>query len=69
MRSTKTTHIDRKTFATNVMLANGANIGVVSRLLGHSDVRITLEAYGTFQDQLIRADVGKIREKLDEDQD
>jgi integrase len=50
------------------MLSNGANIGVVSRLLGHSDVRITLEAYGTFQDQLMMADVGKIREKLDEDQ-
>jgi len=63
-----TTHIARKTFATTVMLSNGANIGVVSRLLGHSDVRITLEAYGTFQDQLMMADVGKIREKLDEDQ-
>ncbi len=59
-----TTHIARKTFATTVMLANGANIGVVSRLLGHSDVRITLEAYGTFQDQLMMADVGMIREKF-----
>jgi site-specific recombinase XerD len=59
-----TTHIARKTFATTVMLANGANIGVVSRLLGHSDVRITLEAYGTFQDQLMIADVCKIRKRI-----
>jgi len=63
------THIARKTFATTVMLANGANIGVVSRLLAHSDVRITLEAYGTFQDQLIMADVGKIRDKFNDDND
>lgn len=59
-----TTHIARKTFATTVMLANGANIGVVSRLLGHSDVRITLDAYGTFHDQLMISDVGKIRKKF-----
>ncbi len=59
-----TTHIARKTFATTVMLMNGANIGVVSRLLGHSDVRITLEAYGTFQDQLMMSDVSMIRKKF-----
>jgi len=62
-----TTHIARKTFATTVMVANGANIGVVSRLLGHSDVRITLDAYGTFHDQLMISDVGMIREKFDDD--
>ena len=40
-----TTHIARKTFATTVMLAYGANIGVVSRLLGHSDVRKIREKF------------------------
>jgi hypothetical protein len=47
-------------------LHNGAYIWVASRLRGYSDVRITLDAYGTFQDQLMMADVGMIREKFSE---
>ena len=59
-----TTHLARKTFATTVMLANGANIGVLSRLLGHASVQVTLDAYGTFHDQLMISNVSMIREKL-----
>lgn len=59
-----TSHIARKSFATTIMLANGVNIGVVSRLLGHSDVRVTLDAYGAFNDQLMMSDVGMMRDRF-----
>lgn len=35
-------HLARKTFANTVMLANGVNIGVLSKLLGHSSIQVTL---------------------------
>jgi len=59
-----TTHIARKTFATTVMLSNGVNIGVLSRLLGHASVQVTLDSYGTFHDQLMLSNVNMVREKL-----
>lgn len=59
-----TTHIARKTFATTVMLANGVNIGIVSRLLGHSNVQVTLDAYGEYNDSLMLQQVSMIRDKL-----
>ena len=45
-----TTHIARKTFATTIMLSNGVNIGILSRLLGHANVQVTLDAYGEYND-------------------
>ncbi|MDF1576521.1 MAG: site-specific integrase [Bacteroidales bacterium] len=57
-------HLARKTFATTIMLANGVNIGIVSRLLGHANVQVTLDAYGEYNDQLMISQVGMIREKL-----
>ncbi len=57
-------HLARKTFATTVLLANGVNIGIVSRLLGHANVQVTLDAYGEYNDQLMISQVGMIREKL-----
>lgn len=59
-----TTHIARKTFATTIMLANGVNIGVLSRLLGHASVQVTLDSYGTFHDQLMVSNVNMIRDKF-----
>jgi len=59
-----TTHIARKTFATTVMLTNGVNIGILSRLLGHASVQVTLDSYGTFHDQLMISNVSMVREKL-----
>jgi len=32
-----TTHLARKTFASTIMLANGVNISVLSKLLGHAN--------------------------------
>lgn len=60
-----TTHIARKTFATTVMLTNGVNIGVLSRLLGHASVQVTLDSYGTFHDQLMLSNVSMVRQKLE----
>jgi integrase/recombinase XerD len=59
-----TTHLARKTFATTVMLANGVNIGVLSRLLGHSSIQVTLDSYATVLDELMLNNVDMIRAKL-----
>ncbi len=59
-----TTHLARKTFATTILLQNGINIGVVSRLLGHANVQVTLDAYGAYNDSLMIQQVSMIREKL-----
>lgn len=68
IRKHLTTHIARKTFATTVMLANGVNIGVLSKLLGHASVQVTLDSYGTFHDQLMLSNVKMVRDKfIDQD--
>jgi integrase/recombinase XerD len=59
-----TTHLARRTFSTTVMLSNGCNIGVLSKILGHASVQITLDAYGSYSDQLMVSQVGLIRKKL-----
>lgn len=59
-----TTHLARKTFATTILLQNGVNIGIVSRLLGHANVQVTLDAYGTYNDSLMLQQVSMIREKF-----
>lgn len=41
------THLARKTFATTVALTNGMNIGVLSKILGHNSIKVTLDSYGT----------------------
>lgn len=61
-----TTHLARKTFATTVMLANGVNIAVLSKILGHSSVQITLDSYATVIDELMMNNVKMIKSKLKE---
>lgn len=51
IQKTLTTHVARKTFATTVTLLNGVSISTVSRLLGHSNTRITEEAYSEVTDE------------------
>ena len=46
------------------MLSNGINIGILSRLLGHANVQVTLDAYGDYNDSLMLQQVSLIREKL-----
>ncbi len=59
-----TTHLARKTFATTIILANGVNIEVLSRLLGHSSIQVTLDSYATVMDDLMLINVRMIREKI-----
>ena len=59
-----TTHLARKTFATTVMLANGVNIGVLSKLLGHSSIQVTLDSYATVLDELMLNNVNMLRLKF-----
>ena len=57
-------HLARKTFACTVGLANGMNIGVLSKLLGHSSIQITLDSYATVIDELMLSNVRDLKEKL-----
>ena len=57
-------HLARKTFACTVGLANGMNIGVLSKLLGHSSIQITLDSYATVIDELMINNVRALKEKL-----
>ena len=40
-----TTHTARKTFASTILLNNDVPIEIVSKLLGHSSIRVTEAAY------------------------
>jgi len=53
IRKNLTTHVARKTFATTVTLLAGVSISTVSKLLGHSNSRITEEAYSEVTDDKI----------------
>ena len=58
------THLARKTFATTVALSNGMNIGVLSKILGHNSIKVTLDSYGTIIDELMLSNVRVLKEKL-----
>jgi integrase len=58
------THLARKTFATTIALTNGMNIGVLSKILGHNSIKVTLDSYGTIIDELMIRNVKELKEKL-----
>jgi integrase len=58
------THLARKTFATTVALSNGMNIGVLSKILGHNSIKVTLDSYGTIIDELMLRNVKELKDKL-----
>lgn len=58
------THLARKTFATTVALSNGMNIGVLSKILGHNSIKVTLDSYGTIIDELMLRSVKDLKSKL-----
>jgi len=58
------THLARKTFATTIALTNGMNIGVLSKILGHNSIKVTLDSYGTIIDELMLSNVKELKEKL-----
>jgi len=58
------THLARKTFATTIALTNGMNISVLSKILGHNSIKVTLDSYGTIIDELMFKNVKELKEKL-----
>jgi integrase len=46
------------------MLANGVNIAVLSKLLGHASIQVTLDAYASVADELMMKNVKDLKEKL-----
>lgn len=59
-----TTHVGRRTFATTIALKNGMSMEVLSKTLGHSNMRITQECYAELQNERIREEFDKISTKL-----
>lgn len=57
------THTARKTFATTIALRNGMSMEVVSKALGHSNIRITQESYADLQNDRIREEFDKLKLK------
>ncbi len=63
IRQKLTVHIARKTYACT-LLAQGVNIGVLSKLLGHSSIQVTLDSYTSVMDELMLNNVKMMREKF-----
>jgi hypothetical protein len=40
------------------------NIGVLSKILGHNSIKVTLDCYGTIIDELMLSNVKELKEKL-----
>jgi hypothetical protein len=40
------------------------NIGVLSKILGHNSIKVTLDSYGTIIDELMLRNVKELKEKL-----
>lgn len=57
-------HLARKTFACTIGLANGMNIGVLSKILGHASIQVTLDSYATVIDSLMLQNVRDLKGKL-----
>ena len=58
------THLARKTFACTIGLANDMNIGVLSKILGHASIQVTLDSYATVIDSLMLQNVRDLKSKL-----
>ena len=61
---TLVTHLARKTFACTIGLANDMNIGVLSKILGHASIQVTLDSYATFIDSLMLQNVRDLKRKF-----
>ena len=57
-------HLARKTFACTIGLANGMNIGVLSKILGHASIQVTLDSYATVIDSLMLQNVRDLKKKI-----
>jgi integrase len=46
------------------MLANGVNIGVLSKTLGHASIKFTIDSYADILDKMVIQDINMVRNKL-----
>jgi site-specific recombinase XerD len=60
-----TTHTARHTFATTIALDNGISMETVSKILGHSNTKIT-QHYGKITDTRIRSEMLELNNKLND---
>ena len=58
-----THHMARRTFATTVTLLNDVPMETVSRLLGHSSIKITQDSYAEIVDKKVSQDFQKLKAK------
>ncbi|MBK5212564.1 MAG: site-specific integrase [Flavobacteriaceae bacterium] len=59
-----THHIDRKTFATTVLLYNDVPMEIVSKLLGHSKMQTTQDHYGEIVERRVSEEMKKLSDKF-----
>ena len=64
---TLTSHIARHTFATTITLNNGIPIESVSKMLGHSSIKMT-EIYAKILDRKVADDMSKLADKFGTDE-
>ena len=58
-----TTHMARRTFATTVLLYNDVPMEIVSKLLGHSSMKITQDSYGKIVEKKISLEIERLKGK------
>lgn len=58
-------HLARKSFSVSVILGNSLPIETLSHLLGHSSIKVTIDAYSGISDSKISNDFKELRKKLD----
>ena len=56
-----TTHMARRTFATTVLLYNDVPMEIVSKLLGHSSMKITQNSYGKIVEKKISEEMVRLK--------
>jgi len=56
-----THHIARKTFASTVLLYNDVPMEIVSKLLGHSSMKITQDSYGKVVERKISLEMERLK--------
>ena len=58
-----THHIARKTFASTVLLYNDVPMEIVSKLLGHSSMKVTQDSYGKIVQQKVSLEMSRLKGK------
>jgi integrase/recombinase XerD len=56
-----THHIARKTFASTVLLYNDVPMEIVSKLLGHSSMKVTQDNYGKIVEKKISLEMERLK--------